>query len=356
MAAADSDRRGVLVIQPLPGIGDMIWHLPHLKSIAAASDDRRITLLTKARSGADTLLSGCDFIEDILWIERATGKGTKGRHDGPLGGWRLGSELRERRFRTAWILHGSSRYGLAAMRAGIPERIGFGLGFQDMFLTTPHALGPMDKPLKPIAKASRLLELNSVPMVEAWPNLPVAERAASAIKQAYGAYPRPWTVLPIGSSESFKQWGVARFAELISALLARSASASVSASGTFFLIGGPAEAEMASAIGDQVTEASGAEGRVVPVLGLPLDEVAALAAAADVSVGNDTGVLNIAGAVGTPSVGLFGGSPVHTEDPRIRVVKPEGIVRFGDERMGEITVPMVLDALDGIEVGGAAQQ
>ncbi len=352
MSAGGNGQGGVLVIQPLPGIGDMIWHLPHLKSIAAASDTRRITLLTKARSGADTLLSGCDFIEEILWIERATGKGTGGRHDGPLGGWRLGQDLKPHRFKTVWILHGSSRYGFAAMCAGIPERIGFGLGFQDMFLTTPHALGPTDKPLKPIAKASRLLELNSIPIVESWPNLPTSDRASASVAESFGAFPRPWTVLPIGSSEPFKQWGADRFADLIMAMLKRP----LTAGGSFFLIGGPAEAELAAKIASSVGGAGGDAARVTPVLGLPLDEVSALAAAADLCVGNDTGVLNISGAVGTPSVGLFGGSPVHTEDPRIRVVKPGGIVRFGDERMGEITVPMVLDALDGIEIGSPAQE
>ena len=147
------------------------------------------------------MLSGCDFIEEILWIERATGKGTGGRHDGPLGGWRLGQDLKPHRFKTVWILHGSSRYGFAAMCAGIPERIGFGLGFQDMFLTTPHALGPADKPLKPIAKAS-LLELNSIPIVEV-----LAEPAHIGPGVIGGGefrrIPAALDRAPIGSSEPF---------------------------------------------------------------------------------------------------------------------------------------------------------
>lgn len=42
-----------LVIQPLPGIGDMIWHLPHIHAIAAASPNGQVDILTKRRSLAD---------------------------------------------------------------------------------------------------------------------------------------------------------------------------------------------------------------------------------------------------------------------------------------------------------------
>jgi len=38
---------GTLVIQPLPGVGDAVWHLPHLQSIAAQPKEKAVTLLTK---------------------------------------------------------------------------------------------------------------------------------------------------------------------------------------------------------------------------------------------------------------------------------------------------------------------
>ena len=44
---------GTLVIQPLPGICDMVWHLPHLDAIARTCPDGQVTVLTKRRSRAD---------------------------------------------------------------------------------------------------------------------------------------------------------------------------------------------------------------------------------------------------------------------------------------------------------------
>ena len=44
------------VIQPLPGIGDMVWHLPHIRAIAQAVG-HKVTLVTKPRSAADQLFA-----------------------------------------------------------------------------------------------------------------------------------------------------------------------------------------------------------------------------------------------------------------------------------------------------------
>ncbi|MBT6136405.1 MAG: hypothetical protein HOH65_02930, partial [Rhodospirillaceae bacterium] len=64
-------------------------------------------------------------------------------------------------------------------------------------------------------------------------------------------------------------------------------------------------------------------------------------------IGNDTGMLNVAAATGTNSIGLFGGGPVLVDDPRIHTLVPPGDrVFFGDERMGEITVEAVMAAAD----------
>ncbi len=56
---------------------------------------------------------------------------------------------------------------------------------------------------------------------------------------------------------------------------------------------------------------------------LPIDQTAALLARCRLYVGNDTGVLNVAAAVGTDALGLFGGSSPLTYSPRIHVVVPQ---------------------------------
>ena len=114
--------RRTLIVQPLPGIGDMVWHLPHIHAIAATTTRERVDILTKPRSQADRLLCADPSVGRILWVEREAG-----RHAGLRGLLRLAALLRQGQYQRAWFLHGSARYVLAALLAGIPERIGYPL-------------------------------------------------------------------------------------------------------------------------------------------------------------------------------------------------------------------------------------
>ena len=67
MKLAPSGR--TLIVQPLPGIGDMVWHLPHIHAIAATTVDGKVDLLTKPRSQADRLL-GVDAAERAAGAEQ----------------------------------------------------------------------------------------------------------------------------------------------------------------------------------------------------------------------------------------------------------------------------------------------
>lgn len=331
--ALHGDTGGTLVIQPLPGIGDTIWHLPHLKAIAGTTVEGKVTLLTKRRSMADELLAGCGFVRGVIWLER-----DGGRHDGLLGGWRLGADLRHHGFERAWILHGSSRYAVAAARAGIVERIGYGLGWQRRFLTAPGRLPVSARKASAIEKATLLLAANGIATVEEAPNLPVPPERTEEVRDAYDDLPRPWAALAIGASEDFKQWGADRFAALAHGLVERGV-------GAIFLLGGPGDRDLAARIAAGSPEAAS----VLPVIGRPLLHGAAIAAESAICIGNDTGMLNVAAAAGTPCVGLFGGSPVLTRDPRIHAVTPPGGgVAFGARRMGEIAVDIVLERVDAV--------
>jgi heptosyltransferase-2 len=320
---------GTLVIQPLPGIGDTIWHLPHLLAIAGTSRDRQITLLTKERSLARELLAAADHVREVIYLT-PDGK----THSGPFGGWRLGAVLRPYQFDQVWILHGSVRYALAAWRAGIAKRIGFGIGWQDALLTSPHGLSRRDRSLPAIAKANRLLRMHGVPLAETGPALPLPGDALQTAKAALATLPEPRIALAVGSSEVFKQWGEANFGTLIQTLHEGLNHAVV-------LVGGPAEAEMVTRLAKRFQEPPW----LACLIDRPILEAAAAMSLCQVCIGNDTGMLQIAAAVDTPALGLFGGSvPLH-EDPRITPLSPPGLVRHGKDRMREISVEMVLSAL-----------
>lgn len=337
MRSKDDRSGGTLVIQPLPGIGDTIWHLPHLNAIAASAPGRAITLLTKERSRARELLAGADHVREVLYLAP-----DKGRHSGLLGGWRLGEDLKERGFETAWILHPSSRYALAACRAGIPKRIGYGIGWQDALLTSPHGLSRRDRYLSAIAKADRLLELHDLPVNSTAPHLPLSPAARAAAEEIVAAAPAatPMVALAIGSSEPFKQWGEQNFGDLIAALRERHDL-------SILLVGGAEDAAAADRLADRFGDPSW----LIKVIDQPILDAAAVVARCAACIGNDTGILNIAGAVDTPALGLFGGSTPTNGDLRLLALSPPGRVKYGTNRMSEISVEMVLGSFAGLNLG-----
>ena len=146
MKLAPSGR--TLIVQPLPGIGDMVWHLPHIHAIAATTIEGQVDLLTKPRSQADRLLRADPCVGQILWLEREAG-----RHAGLRGLLRLAALLRREGYQRAWFLHGSARYVLAARLAGTPERIGYGIGLQSLLLTASVRLPSNLRHAHPILRA-----------------------------------------------------------------------------------------------------------------------------------------------------------------------------------------------------------
>jgi heptosyltransferase-2 len=67
-------------------------------------------------------------------------------------------------------------------------------------------------------------------------------------------------------------------------------------------------------------------------------ESAALLGQCAFLVGNDTGMLNVAAAVGVPSLGLFGATTPLSHDPSMKAVQGDG--------MDGISVARVLEELD----------
>lgn len=296
---------GTLIVQPLPGIGDMIWHLPHIHSIAA-SDGAAVTVLTKPRSRADRLFIADVTVEEVIWLER-----NPGRHSGVLGLLRLARELRQRRFSQAWLLHGSSRYALALLLAGIPRTIGFGRGAQRWLLSDPVFL-PADRTHgHPIQLADELLRAHRVNRSEQEPALRVDPAATALIQSRFADRPLPWIALGFGSSEPIKQWGAENFARLAAVLLPR-------CRGTVFALGGPADGSIAADI------AARCQGQrdIVVVTDLSIDQSAAVLKKCLLCIGNDTGALNLAAAVGTEAIGLFGASPPLLHSRYIHCLQP----------------------------------
>ncbi len=210
--------RRLLVVQPLPGIGDMVWHLPHIRALARRAGGP-VALVAKPRSRADEIFAAEDTVREIIWVDRNPAH-ARGEHDGPSGLWRLIRTLRTGRFDAAVLLHHSPSLAFATLAAGIPLRQGYGIGPQRWFLNQgpymPRAVWRRNRPLQ---RASWFLHAAHIAMDEAEPRLPIAPSARQAVQQRLHDVQRPLVVVGIGSSEPSRQWGASRFAALARALL-----------------------------------------------------------------------------------------------------------------------------------------
>jgi heptosyltransferase II len=315
----------IAVVQPLPGIGDMIWHLPHIRAIAAHAGEP-VTLITKPRSAADQIFSAERTVRDVLWLDRNP-ENRQGEHDSIAGFSRLIAALRARRFDAVYILHHSKTIALLTMLAGIPSRYGYGYGIQHWFLNRPPRLAGEILKLHPFDQATAWLRAAGIPMTDAEPVLPVTEAAIATVHSRLGSMEAP-VAIGIGTSEPYKQWGASRFAALIDALVRQGIT-------NFVLVGGHAEAALAAEI-QSLTQAT-----LATAIGWNLAEIAALFSLASFYVGNDTGVMNMAAAVGIRAYCLFGAVPPFHHSSRIVAIVPPGGVSKTDGML-RLSVDQVL--------------
>jgi len=296
------------VIQVKPGIGDVIWHLPFIRAIAAAAPGGQVTFLAPPSSGARELLVAEPSVAEAIYFEHSGSELRRG-----INLIRLVDLLKRGDFTQIWILDRTTRPAMAALLAGIPERIGLGFGMQ-RYLITNAGLDIGHFHDLPIDCLVALMAAMRVPLPTTEPNLPVPTATLAAIGERYKPWPRPWLVLGIGSSHPDKDWADASWAELIGSLRRRG-------DGTMFLIGGAQHAARARQL---IAAGDGGGAPAVDACDLNLIEAVALLRHADLFVGTDSGPMNLAAAAETDAFALFGGTPVQSYSKFIHPIVPDG--------------------------------
>ena len=310
----------VLVYAPDRGIGDLMWHLPTIRAIAATTPEGQVVLAARPSSRAAEVLTVEPSVARVLYAPHYKGK-LKGVRE-TLDFYRF---CKAEKPRAVWILEKIDRPAIAAALAGVPERRGFGLGHgQETFLTTGPYLPKSMRPAHRIDKLAAFEAAHGLSVTSREPALKLDPKALEAVKATYADKPGPWLTLGIGASEPARTWPAERFAQ---------AAAKLSdLFGTVFWVGGPHEAETAkAAIGDLPNN--------VVACDLTLDRSAALIALSAGFLGNDSGALNVAAAVGTPCVGLMGTAPVPAYSRWLS--RLDG----GEGRIADITVDQAADAV-----------
>ena len=296
-----------VVIQSKQGIGDVIWHLPYVRAIAAASPGGKVVFLALPSTCAQELLQAEPCIERTVYFESRGSELKRVLHQA-----RLISALRRLHCNTAWFLDVTVRPAIAALLAGIPNRIGVGIGPQRWFITNRGVDDPAhrDDPY-PFKWLDALMVQMKATVGESEPKLNLPSEPIESVRRRFETNARPWVVLGLGGSHPLKQWPLASWVEFVAGLCQDFA-------GTIFLVGGATQTTQAAEL-----MACTAGAPVVDATGLSIIEAAALLREADLFVGPDSGPMNLAAAVGTPAFAMFGATRVLTYSKFIHPILPD---------------------------------
>jgi heptosyltransferase-2 len=309
MSPIPPNRPRTVVLLQYTGIGDLVWHIPYFKRLAELSANGQITVVAQPSTLARHFIGHEPWVEAVIDHDHRPRRGEKrrGQHAGLRGMWRIAQELKAGRYDRLILFSGRASRGLIAGLSGIPVRLGFGYRWlQRIFLTQGPYIQPYQGPSLAVFPESEafMLAHGFIPAPFA-PKMDVPDTAMDAMRARLASLPRPLVALAIGTSETHKQWGIDRYAQLACRLLKAGCGVLV--------LGGPAEKQQAQALAAQVPNDLKAGFMVVtdaPVMGS-----AAALKLCDHCVGNDTGMVNVSAAVGTPTHVIIGARSTLDHDP-----------------------------------------
>ena len=289
----------------------MVLSLPALRAVRRGFPEARLAVLVRRE------LAG--FFDGSSWIDEVipyTARGGMGRI---LGIPTLVRALRARRFDAAVLFPTSFESALWPGLAGIPQRLGYPGDGRSALLTTRVTASPDVERTHEVEWYLHLVRAGLGIDAAAEPVAPDVHPPHRARMQAWLAAHRRrqgrFVALAPGAAYGpAKEWPAAHYAALVDLLAGHDVEA--------VLVGAPSERA-------RCLEVAGTCRAGAPVAAgeTSVGELVALLALADGFAGNDSGAMHVAGALGRPTVGLFGStSPARTSPlgPRTRVLY-EGI-------------------------------
>ncbi len=291
----DLPRRARILVIRLRSIGDIVLLTPGLELLKRWRPDLRVSVMVEPRFRA--LLEGNPDVEELL--EPGEGRGWK-KISSRL---RAVRELRRREFSLCLNLHGGPTSAFLARSSGARWKAGFhhfrARRFYDFLI--PDARTLLGQPTLHTAEhqAAAFFALGLPRAVVPAPRLFVAPECAAwwgRKRQSLGIPPKQdYALLHPTALYATKQWAPENF-ERVGAWLEKEA-------GLLPLYScGPGESAALEAI------ERGAGTPVRRLEGASLGQFAAALAGARLFVGNDSGPAHMAGALGRPSVVIFGSS------------------------------------------------
>ena len=284
-----------ILIRATNWVGDAIMALPAIRTVREKFAKATISILARPYV--------LDVYRDQGIADELVAYDWTGVHKGFRGRAKLVEELRQRKFDTALLLQNAFDAAWLAWRAKIPERIGYARDGRSLLLTKAVPV-PSNGEIPPHEKfyylelLRRAGCLEQIPDVD-WISLKLSpeklSRAEETLVAAGAQSAKPRIAVGAGASYgSAKCWPPERFAEALNRVVTERDCDVV-------LCGTAGEAAVSNAI------VAGLKKKPIDLTGkTSIAELPALLSRCSVFIGNDSGAMHVAGAVGLPIVAIFG--------------------------------------------------
>jgi len=293
-----------ILIRATNWVGDAIMALPALRAVRKRFPDAEITIVARPYVA--------DIYRDQEICDQLIPYDPKGLHAGFSGRERLAAELRAQKFDVALLLQNAFDAAWLAWRARIPERIGYARHARSFLLTQRVPL-PRQGEI-PAHEKYYYLELlrragwGHSAKDETFIGLRVPEekrRSADEFLSKSGVRQGAVRIaVAAGASHgSAKCWPPLRFAEVANRLQSETEA-------EIILFGTAAEASVSTAISAEMPRPPIDLTGKTAIADLP-----ALLSQCQLFIGNDSGAMHVAAAVGLPIVAVFGPTDPHGTAP-----------------------------------------
>ncbi|MBP7032786.1 MAG: lipopolysaccharide heptosyltransferase II [Syntrophobacterales bacterium] len=296
----DFDKITKVLIRGTNWIGDVVMTFPAIAAVRETLPAARVTVLVKP--WVADLVRMHPAVDEVLVYERP------GRHEGAGGILRLARELKARRFDAAILLQNAIEAAIIARLAGIPVRAGYSTDARGLLLTHPVRLEAGIKAVHQSLYYVEMLEALGFTPSRAPLALTPTDAQRIAAEQhlvRFGiAGRRPIVGMAPGAAYGpAKRWFADRFAAVADRLAERFSC-------PVLLFGSQGDRPSTEAV------RSAAKTAIVDVAGRTnLGDAVALIARCDLFITNDSGLMHVAGALGVPTVAIFGSTNPKTTYP-----------------------------------------
>ena len=286
-------------------LGDLIWQLPYIKAISE-HHSQSVDLILREKTQAKNILKDVTHINFISYNNFRKG----------IFYWidvfKLIKIYLKKKYSHVYILDKVNKPAIAAKLSKIKNIIGPGIGNQKKWLTIDNVLNDADKNLNYSEQSQKILKLNNIKLNNLYPEL---EINLDRIKDQYqDILPKGKKIaFGIDSFEDYKMWFEENFVELADLLYQKNLFDYI------YLICGPEKSYLAQRI-----ISLSDKKYFIDCSNKDLTGIITAIKHSDFFVGNNSGPLNLASALGVKSFGLIANDAIsELKFSKIEFITPE---------------------------------